>query len=95
MFRSIGYKLDIRQKNIESRKDKQLIAQEVIEECIRDFLGPSGTKLYWSVSYEPQQQQLLIETRSKTLASELLLRASEINTLLRQKNVYIKQLIVR
>lgn len=95
MFRPIGNKLDIIQRNIDIHKDRQLVAQEVIMMFIKDLLGPSSSRLHWTVLYDQQQRQLLIETRSKTLASELLLQASEINTLLRQKNIYLKQLIVR
>ncbi len=95
MFRSIGDGLSKKQQSINNQKSKQLVVKEVINEVINDFLGSNNIKLFWTTSYNQEEKQLLIETKSKTLASELLLRVGEINTLLHQKGVYLKQLIIR
>lgn len=95
MFRSIKSSLERVQKNIRTRQAVNETAQRVIRGYITEVFGGGASLLAVATLYDEEKKQLTIETRSKTLASELLLRSGEIAALLRSAGVMLRRLCVR
>ena len=95
MFRPIGSALDKKKNSLNTQKDRQTIVREVVLGHAKEAFGNTEQISRWTISYDPQQQQVSIETGSKVFASELLLRAGELGALLRQRGVGLRRLVVR
>jgi hypothetical protein len=95
MFQSLRASLNKVQKNIQNRQTANTLARRVVTEYLTETFGVSGQTISITVSYDESQKQLTIETQSKTLSSELLLRSGELAALLRQSGMTLKRLLVR
>jgi hypothetical protein len=95
MFRSIRGTLEKRNTNVEGQKNSQQVAQEVVNAYAQEVFGEAKVSGRIIVVYDPAEQQLSIETGSKAVASEFLMRAGDLSSLLRQRGVGMRRLIVR
>lgn len=96
MFRSIKTSLERVQKTIRTRQAVNETAHRVVSGYIADVFGAGATPLLVVITfYDEEKKQLSIETKSKTLASELLLRSGEIAALLRSAGVNLRRLCIR
>lgn len=95
MFHSIRGSLEKRGTSVESHKSQQYIAQEVVSSYITECFGNTKIIARLVIAYDTVHHQLSIEAGSKTIASELLLRAGDMSSLLRQKGIKVKRLVVR
>lgn len=95
MFRSIKASLERVQKNIRTRQAVNETAQRVVRGYLAEVFGEDTPLLVVTTFYDEERKQLTIETKSKTLASELLLRSGEVAALLRSAGVGLRRLCVR
>ncbi len=95
MFRSLRSSLDRVQKTIQTRQNAQKNAQLVVDIYLKELFGAQEQGMTATTVYDASKKQLVIETTSKTLASELILRSGEIAALLRGSGIALQRLFVR
>jgi hypothetical protein len=95
VFRSISSSLDRKKNKLEEKKSATAVADEVVSEFIQDIFGGPRPAIYFKTEYDSVSCLLTITTKSKTLASELLLRSGEMKSVLKQKRVSVKLITVR
>lgn len=85
MFRSLRDTFEKKKRILE----KQVSLQKKAFAIVARYAGPV------EVVYDSDQQLLKIQTKSKTVASELLVQAGEIGAVLRTEGIAVRQLIIR
>lgn len=95
MFRPLRDTLRGRTGELERQKTEAVTAEAVIRAYMTEEFGAIAQGFDVRLSYTADTQQLTIIAGSKSLASELMLRAGELGTRLRQRGINVKQIAVR
>ena len=93
MFKSIQNTLSRRQQSVGQQGNVADITQQAVLEFLQQSY--SGTSARVSVRYQEADKILIIVTPNKTLACELSLHTSELQSYLTSRNIRVERVIVR
>lgn len=94
MFRSIGKAVDRKKNNLLAGRDKISDISLVFERFLNENFAEYKDLFKWEASYSPKDGKVVINTGSKLIAGELILKIKELAQLLKEANIRVTQIVI-
>ena len=94
MFRSIGGTVDKKKKSLIKNEEKSFSVNLVFEEFLNRYFSDYKGLFKWEASYNSKDGRIVINTGSKLIAGELILKVKELSRLLKEANLRVTQIII-
>lgn len=94
MFKPLAERLHGRLQALAKNQKQQTLLASVLEKFSIEAYGRASRELF-EATYELHEKQVTIAARSKTTASDLLLRSGELAALFRQSGLGVARIVIR
>ena len=95
-FRSIGYTVSKKKNLINKKENKEILIKKYIKEFIENEYGNNVLeRIKLNYFYEPKEDRLILETNSKILANELILKLRRLTEFLIKNSCSVNQIVVK
>ncbi|GEM_PF-4401090 len=96
VFRNINRYIARKKTLIQKKEDKQIRLEKYFKEfLVKEYGSPIFDKVHYTLFYEPKEDRLIIETGSKILANDLVLKLSKIAEFFSNNSCNIGQIVIK
>ncbi len=94
MFRSIGGTLDKKKNDFIQAGEKSSDIEVVFSRFLDEYFAEYKNMFKWEASYSPKNGKVVVNTGSKLIAGELVLKIKELSQLFRKAKLKVIQIII-
>lgn len=95
MFKDIGNLFEKRNKIIDKSQNKSNQIKNIVKDFLKERFRGSLKGYSFDISYNSQENYLIVTAENKILANELVLELVSLNDLLRAKNISLSKVLIR